>query len=202
MGHFKKLTRDEISNRKFFWEKREKLELFEFKAFHKIYIFHHILDMPRYPKYFILVCQRRSDVELSQVSSTWASQGSTKELLKVISLNLIRWRLNSKIRQSHKSYQRIQYQDTVSSFPVIMRSEPTPWNKTIPLIMINAAKLALCLTPFVKTSYFWILFHNRIAWLKISFELKAYFFHLIRVGHGEHTVCWAYIMMSIQYAAY
>ena len=183
MGHFKKLTRDEISNRKFFWEKREKLELFEFKAFHKIYIFHHILDMPRYPKYFIPVCQRRSDVELSQVSSTWASQGSTKELLKVISLNLIRWRLNSKIRQSHKSYQRIQYQDTVSSFPVIMRSEPTQWNKTIPLIIVNAAELALCLTPFVKTSYFRILFDNRIAWLKISFKLNNFSF-----GHSGNQV--------------
>ena len=38
--------------------------------------------------------------------------------------------------------------------------------------MIDAAEFTLIHPPFFKTSNFWILFYNRIAWLKISSEIK------------------------------
>ena len=82
-----------------------------------------------------------------------------------ISKKCICHHVNNKINHSHKSDQSIQYQDALSLFPVIRRSALTPWDKTIPLIMVHAAELALRLTPFVNTSYFRIFFHDRIAML-------------------------------------
>ena len=91
---------------------------------------------------------------------------------------------------SHKTDQRIQYEDTVSSFPVIVRSELylTPCNKTIPLIMIDAAEFTLSHPPFFMTSNFWILFHNRIAWLKICSEIKKISFSMVSNGISQTSL--------------